>query len=1683
MSNSGDYSRFFEDLKAKDKKIPEVRAEGDYSRFFNDDEHVSSKKEKKPFVKKEIEYSQPTEDEPLWKTFGRGLSYQAQALPSAETPIELSKGAIEKASFGAVKFDEPTSPEGSFARSIGKTVGTMGIAGVANKVLEPLGWAARIFGMGGTGGAISYLEQSNRGEEIDLKEIAKESLVLGGLQAVGEVTNAVLMTKQAIDYISKKTKIIKPDVTKFMARRAWNKLKEGLGIEPTEEAINAMTVSNPEMMKDIWKQSAEETKQALLLPIDEKLPTGGSETSKFFEDLKPEVKTPSESETIELPEKPKKSQVTETPEIKTPEIKPTEKPKVPMSAERAKEIFDKAKEGSYATLHDEEAKKYEHWYRVGYVKYPEDIQAIDEKGLDTFVSERKKIIKDFKETDFPETRDQGKIYHGTPTKLNELSSDHYSNQNIYGQGFYTTDSLGIAKGYALKSGALQDPHIFEVKEKGKVNLYDMEKPIENELKDKLEKISQYNELLEDALAEDPKTLRDIYDFMGKSNTVSEDIQDQFNEIRNALETQGYKGLTHTGGKITKKIPHKVKIYFDPEKDLTVVDTVKPTKVKPVKKPKKPVVAGRKETVTPKKKTQPSPLTAQKKPVMGSEQAAKRSDIINLFRKAFKDPIRVGKFKQHALGIHKLWAKVTRLLKHNDIETAAHEIGHNLHGILYAKSSINGHDMVRQVQNALRPYLKELDELAYYGAKNVLMEGFAEFTRMYVTNPEDVIKIAPKFYQKFEDDLDAQYPELKEALLEARKFYRRYLQGTPESRVEAQIAFHQDPTWFEKLSESLNITDKFDSIKTNLLDDIFPAKRLVAEAFGIPVSQVETLADERNLYLLLRNMKGSMGIADMFVREQTFGFHDKKKIGEGYLPILKALKDPLDYKEFNTYLAARRTIEKLQQGIETGIGYTDAVATANKLGPKWYDLSKQWDKFWDDILKYVQDSGLYSKEQIKAIKDKNLFYAPMNRVMEDWKGNKGYGKGVQSRKVMKRMYGSTRDIIPPVESGLQNIYSMVINAERNRAGTVLAELANMKDIGHMVERVPTPTGLKDKILKEDAIKQIEKHIYKTMGIPEDQIELSIDTPVYKMAVELADIIPDALMRFGATVYPAGENIITVFNDGKPNYYEVSPEIYEMWTKGNSVYVLQMMPKFARFFGRTLRAGAILNPRFMMNNFIRDTWGAALFTQYGKGLKGLKEPIKTITDMIYQPIAMLAEAIGEKELYVEWMKAGGGMSTLQGTARDAIVKNITELQKGRKHINVIRWLKSVGAVSEEMNRLKEFAKAIKFYGNTPLGRQMAAFASRDLSIDFMKMGLKIKAINQIIPFFNATIQGTDKLVRMMANPKTRPSAILRIMSVLALPSLLLWLANRGDEEIEERSRGERDRNFLFRVGDKIRKFAVPFETGVAIHGLTQRFLDWAIERKPDAFKDYLKSVTDAIMPGVIPTFMLPSMEQWANKSFFTGRQLIPTSQKDLVSRYQYKNGTSVTSRLIGRAMEYMLGPDTTSGLASPIIIDNYINDWTGGMGKIIVNTLDSSFEALGMGDQIPKPYQAITEKLGLDALISRHPRGGATSIQDFYDLYDKAMTIKKSVNYAKKMNLDESDEEKERFFNAGHIYNYDQLNAAHKAMQKSQKAINEIYKSPEIDPKEKRFMIEDLYNQMIEFAKVANESIRETKEFNR
>lgn len=176
-----------------------------------------------------------------------------------------------------------------------------------------------------------------------------------------------------------------------------------------------------------------------------------------------------------------------------------------------------------------------------------------------------------------------------------------------------------------------------------------------------------------------------------------------------------------------------------------------------------------------------------------------------------------------------------------------------------------------------------------------------------------------------------------------------------------------------------------------------------------------------------------------------------------------------------------------------------------------------------------------------------------------------------------------------------------------------------------------------------------------------------------------------------------------------------------------------------------------------------------------------------------------------------------------------------------------------------------------------------------------------------------------------------------------------------------------------------------------------------------------------------------------------------------------------------MAYMLGQDTRSKAASPAVIDHFINSWGAGLGRTIVAILDQGQRLAGMENEIPKPEQSITEQYGLDAFTARYPRSSTRSIEKFYDYYADATARHKSIKHAEKIELEDPEELQKAYERVEKLYDYPTLKRAYKALQMSQRAINELWLNPDIDAKTKRTMLDELYLQQIQFAKAAVEDI--------
>lgn len=175
------------------------------------------------------------------------------------------------------------------------------------------------------------------------------------------------------------------------------------------------------------------------------------------------------------------------------------------------------------------------------------------------------------------------FYHGSGGEI-KIDEWHYNPENIYGQGFYSTNNKNVALSYNKKNvkAAKRENRpaavtVYKVIEKAAVKFYDLDIPVSDELKAILESVANKGyQSVRDALRELEEkpnmSMAQIMDAIRAHSQYNfedlETVQDAFEYIQTELEKQGYGGYTHVGGILTKSdIKHKVKIYWHPATQL------------------------------------------------------------------------------------------------------------------------------------------------------------------------------------------------------------------------------------------------------------------------------------------------------------------------------------------------------------------------------------------------------------------------------------------------------------------------------------------------------------------------------------------------------------------------------------------------------------------------------------------------------------------------------------------------------------------------------------------------------------------------------------------------------------------------------------------------------------------------------------------------------------------------------------------------------------------------------------------------------------------------------------------------------------------------------------------------------------------------------------------------------------
>jgi len=841
------------------------------------------------------------------------------------------------------------------------------------------------------------------------------------------------------------------------------------------------------------------------------------------------------------------------------------------------------------------------------------------------------------------------------------------------------------------------------------------------------------------------------------------------------------------------------------------------------------------------------------------------------------------------------------------------------------------------------------------------------------------------------------------------------------------------------------------IYRQLVDRMHPLSRLTKMlADGVP------LPANLDPYKLARIGVASASRANMFLEYGVRSFSTNEVIGPSLKEILAPVKGRLE--DFEKYAVSRRAIELEGREIESGVSIRDARIIVERESDAFAEAFAQLVTYQDNMTRYLADSGVVSKELVEKIREANKDYVPFYRLMDEEDGLKWTSAG-GTRKPIKAIKGSEREIHNPLESVIKNTYMYVELAHRNAVGTALVDLA---------ERSPLGAGLVKRV--EPTIKPTTAKFDKTAS---DVIASLPDVADFlkQYGVKLSD---EELTIFRAAQQPLRSNQISIFRNGKQEIYEVDEHVAKI-VQGHTAESINLLARIAAYPARTLRAGAILDPAFFAKNMMRDNVTAFIYSTSG---------FKPFSDWISGFVSMLKK----DEHWQQWQSSGGPQATLMSLDREFLQHNLQKLIETTSMYSLaknvvttpLEILRIGSDLAENATRVGEFKKAVKQLSTDtrrPSAEVLAeaAFRSREVTLDFARMGATIRGWNMVTPFLNARIQGWDRMVRGFIDHPVQFNA--KAIASITAPSVYLWYANHDNPIYQELPDWEKAMFWhIFPSGDDpngtIWRIPKPFELGILYGTFVERILDALYDSDGFDIEELAENLFGAIGPsGVasyVPTAAAPIAETLTNYDFFRNRPIVSARDERVLPADQYDVYSSPAAIAVGRLLEKF---DINGGIASPRHIENNVGNLTGSLGRYFLEGLDRILEFTGAVETRVDPAEPWTRWPFIRSFTTRYPSLQAESVNTFFENYQKA---EKSYNSMMRNIKGENAERAAMLLEQGASV-FKPLETYNQAMSVAMTAIKRIHAANNITPEDKTRQIDALTFHIIDLAKSANKMI--------
>lgn len=605
-----------------------------------------------------------------------------------------------------------------------------------------------------------------------------------------------------------------------------------------------------------------------------------------------------------------------------------------------------------------------------------------------------------------------------------------------------------------------------------------------------------------------------------------------------------------------------------------------------------------------------------------------------------------------------------------------------------------------------------------------------------------------------------------------------------------------------------------------------------------------------------------------------------------------------------------------------------VREMEEQNPMLREWAARAERFHNDFMReWAVGSGLMSGEQFDRLREKYPHYVQTYRVRDTWGGGADTTRrgSVNTGSPIREAVGDLGEIIPFADAEMMQVNSIVKNARRNEL---------FRNIYDFARANPAQAAPYVRILAEDS----------DWRGPE-----SFD--------DLTGSMSDAAMSDAGGIYT-----IRAMVDGKPVAMQVNSELYAGLQNllhqdrgASDTFARRTVGRLATGFKRVTTGD---NPFFALTNLAKDAQ-----TAYFNTVSSRKTAVTYMYDVV-RSAAHMAQGVDDWKAF----SALGGKSSTFYDNNKGFEKSLASSRKSkkgiRKALNTVHgWVTFLNENAEAVWRFNEYRAGIDRYGDTPEGRAKAIQAAADVTTNFSRSGPAAKSLDSFVPYLNASIQGLDKTARQIKNHPFTTTR--RALELITLPTLVLWLINKDDEDYQDLNNRTKDNYFCvparafdfiakplgLETEGKFLKIPKSREYGVAFGAAFERALRaWAQGEDMDsAFRGLGEQLMTNLAPSnpVTDNIFADLVDLQTNRDF-AGRAIVPERMQGLSPENQYDYSTSGAGRAIASLWNATIGQKL--GKVAPIQVDYLIDSNLGIVGDAIIGATTQPKSVEQMAEEI-------------------------------------------------------------------------------------------------------------------------------------